>query len=390
MIARKLRKRLENTVSTHPVAVVAGPRQSGKTTLVKAVFPDYGYVSLEDPDTREFAQSDPLRFLDIHSRKVIFDEVQRAPKLLSHLQTIVDTDDAPGRFILAGLNNLRMMRYLAGSMGDRAALTTLLPLSLAELTDAEAVPATLEELLAIGGYPHIHRRGLNPKEWYGRYVSSFIEREVIKSVTFSHLERFKLFLRMCAARVGQPVNLSTLANDCGITHNTSRAWISILEDAYLVHLLRPYRRSFNKRLVKAPKLYFLDTGLLVYLLGIDRPADLVFHSARGSIFENWVLSELLKSRIHSGRESNLFFWRDYSGREVNFLADGSKEVIPIEVRSGKTENPEFFKGLQTWCDISGAERGDGWVVYGGDESWSRSRGRLVSWRRIGEHCRRIG
>lgn len=382
MIPRELEAALRLKAGTYPVVAVTGPRQSGKTTLVRAAFPEYAYVSLEDPDKRLFATTDPRRFLANLPGPAILDEIQRVPELTSYIQGIVDSEGRAGRFVITGSSNLLLLDQVSQSLAGRTALLTLLPFSTSELAGAGGPQERLENMLFAGFYPRIHHLGLPPGPWYRDYVSTYLEKDVRNVLNVSDVGRFHLFLKMCAARSGQLLNLSALGNDCGITHNTARSWLSVLEASYIVHQLRPHFVNFRKRLVKATKLYFLDPGLLCHLLEIDSPDQLTAHSSRGAIFEGWVVSELLKSRLHRDLEPRLHFWRDYKGREVDIIVGSPPNAVPVEVKSGSTVAQDFFKGLNYWSQLAGTSPHEGWVVYGGDEDQNRSDGRVLSWRSI--------
>ncbi len=378
-IPRSAESRLLEFAAGYPVLVVTGPRQSGKSTLVRHAFSDLSYVSLEDPDQREFADSDPRGFLARFHEGVILDEAQRCPALFSYIQTRVDERQQPGQFILTGSQQFGLLSGVTQSLAGRSALITLLPLAREELLRAGKASSNLDETLFQGAYPPIYDRALDPHPWYGNYVHTYLERDVRQLINIQDLGAFQRFLRLCAARTGQLLNLSSLANDCGITHNTAKAWISVLEASYIVHLLAPHHRNFSKRLVKTPKLYFLDIGLAVWLLGIQNLDQLSIHPQRGSLFESWVITELLKSRYNAGEMSNLYFWRDRSGHEVDVLIDHGTHLSPMEVKSGQTLNRDYFKGLEFWKKLAGEVAGQPWLVYGGNESQTRSGIRILPW-----------
>jgi len=382
MIRRELEQALREAAGKQPVVAVTGPRQSGKTTLVRNVFPDHDYVLLEDPDLRAFATQDPRRFLARYRAPVIIDEIQRVPELTSYLQGIVDSDESPGRYVITGSSNLMLLEQVSQSLAGRVSLLTLLPLSGLELWPVEA-PSSLEQMLWGGFFPRVHARALDPSRWYRDYVTTYLERDVRNTLKVSNLEQFHLFLRMCAARSGQLLNLTSLGNDCGITHNTARSWLSVLQASYIVHLLEPHHANMGKRLVKAPKLHFLDSGLLCHLLEIDRPEELITHSARGAVFEGWVVSELLKSLLNRDLPPRVRFWRDYAGHEVDVLLGGGSRLTPVEVKSGATVAPDFFKGLVFWARLADTKPEDGWVVFGGDDDQDRATGHVLSWRSVG-------
>jgi len=393
MFKRALAGKLKQLSTQYPVVSVTGPRQSGKTTLTRLVFPDYRYVSLEDPEQREFASRDPKGFLGGFKGGVILDEAQRAPHLFSYIQTIVDLEGKAGRFILTGSQQFLMLSKVSQSLAGRIALLRLHPLSLSELRGTtplapdrilqppRTVPpdVTLDKILFTGMYPRIHDRGLDAREWYGGYLRTYVERDVRDVLRIGDLSAFQNFVRLCAGRSGALLNLSSLAADCGITHPTARAWISVLEASSLITLLRPHFRNFSKRIIKTPKLYFLDCGLLCYLLRIRNEEDLASHPLRGSIFETFILSEMYKVFAHSGEEPPLYFWRDQTGHEVDLIVDFGRNLIPVEIKSAKTVAPDFFNGLKYWMSLKGNATRDGILVYGGEESQDREGIRVRAW-----------
>ena len=378
-IPRNAESRLKHFARGYPVLVVTGPRQSGKSTLVRHAFPDHPYVSLEDLDQREFAQTDPRGFLRRFSEGAILDEAQRCPELFSYLQTHVDERQRPGEFILTGSQQFGLLSGITQSLAGRAALLTLLPMTYDELRRAEKVGRSLDKVLFDGAFPPIFDRGLEPHLWYGNYVRTYLERDVRQLIKVQDLRAFQRFLKLCAGRTGQLLNLSSLAGDCGITHNTAKAWISVLEASYIVHLLPPHHRNFNKRLVKTPKLYFLDTGLAAWLLGIQNNAQLTTHVQRGALFETWVIGELLKARYNAGESSNLYFWRDRSGHEIDLLIDQGAYLLPLEIKSGQTINRDYFKGLDFWRKLAGETTGQAWLIYGGGTRQTRSDVSVLPW-----------
>lgn len=395
MIPRKLEAQLKQAAAQYPVVTLTGPRQSGKTTLIRAVFDDYDYVSLEDPEYRTFADEDPRAFLEQFGNRAVLDEVQRTPDLFSYIQTLVDSTDRPGQFILSGSQNFLLARTIGQTLAGRCAILHLLPFSLSELMgwddlpldeigsafppDRKKRPFDLDDCMFTGFYPRIHDKGLAPREWLRNYAQTYLERDVRDLVNVGDLEAFQRFMGLCAGRTGQLLNLSGLAADCGISHTTARRWLSVLEASFIVLRLQPHFRNFSKRLVKSPKLYFLDTGLLCHLLRIREPADLALHAARGAIFESFVVSELHKRALHAGREPDLYFWRDSAGNEVDLILDRGVRLIPVEIKSGKTIARDFFKGLHYWRKLAGSEDGPAALVYGGDRSYRRSGSCVYGW-----------
>ncbi len=395
MIRRLLESPLRQAARQYPVVTLTGPRQSGKTTLVRAAFPDHDYASLEDPDVRAFARDDPRGFLGQFAGPVILDEAQRVPDLFSYVQTIVDQEDRAGRFIISGSQNFLLLRSISQSLAGRSAIFHLLPFSLAELDGRRPLPfeklgrelpsgrrerpSGLLETLHRGFYPRIHDKGLEPQGWYAGYYQAYVERDVREIVNVGDLESFGRFVRLCAGRNGQLLNLVSLANDCGVTHTTARRWLSILEASFLVLLLRPHHANFGKRLIKTPKLYFLDTGLLCYLLRVRSPDDLRAHASRGPVFESFVLSELLKNALHQGREPDLYFWRDSTGHEIDVLLERGRELVAVETKSAETVADDFFAGIDFWRKLVDDPAAPAALVYGGERSFRRRGVTVYGW-----------
>ena len=382
MFSRDIESTLSSLLQGFPVVTITGPRQSGKTTLARALFSGKPYASLEDIDQREFAEADPRGFLAQFPDGAVFDEAQRAPHLFSYLQTLVDQDKRRGLFVLTGSQQFQLLSHITQSLAGRVAMLPLLPFSLGELQDAKRAPRDLSELLFTGLYPPIYDRALEPGIWYSNYVASYLERDVRQMVNVRQLGLFQRFLRMCAARTGQLINLSALANDCGITHNTAKAWLTVLEASYIVHLLMPHHRNFSKRLVKTPKLYFLDSGLAAWLMGIQTPKQIDTHAQRGALFETWVVGELLKQRYNRALSSNLYFWRDRTGREVDVIAEQGDALIPIEIKAGQTISADWFSALDQWRTLAGKEAGKPHLIYGGDRTQNRTGCKVIPWTRV--------
>lgn len=379
MITRTMENRLAYLSGKYPAVSVIGPRQSGKTTLVRATFPDKQYVSLEDHDNREFALSDPRGFLATYPRGPIIDEIQRVPQLFSYLQTNIDQEYSFGRYILTGSNNYLLQEQLSQTLAGRVAILKLLPLSLEELNNAAFPINNYEEYLFQGFYPRIYDQNLEPEIWYQNYIQTYVERDVRLIKNISDLSFFQKFIRLCAGRTGQLLNLSALGNDCGISHNTARTWLSILESSFIVFLLQPHHENFNKRLVKQPKIYFYDPGLAASLLGIESKAQLITHYLKGGLFENTVILELLKYRLNRGLLPHLYFWRDNKGSEIDCLIEHENKLIPVEIKAGRTIAPDFFKGLKYWVNLADQKSGPPYLIYGGNESQERSQARVVPW-----------
>ena len=385
MIIRDAEQTIRSLLKGFPVLTLTGPRQSGKTTLARAIFSDRPYATLEDPDTRLAAQDDPRSFLERFPDGAVLDEVQRCPHLLSYLQAIVDYDRRIGRYLLTGSQQFGLMSGITQSLAGRTAFVELLPFSLAELTRAGKIPTSVDDMLLTGCYPPLYDRDVPPSAWFGAYVTAYVERDVRQMLKIQELETFQRFVRLCAGRIGQLLNLSSLATECGITHNTAKAWISVLEASYLVFLLRPHHANFNKRLVKMPKLYFYDVGLVSWLLGIRTSEHMTTHPLRGAIFENFVIAELAKSRLNKGERPQMYFWRDSNGNEIDVIVDQGTRLMPIEIKSGKTLTGEAFAGLNKWRDLAGDAVTEPTVMYGGTDNYSRNGIRVVGWDKVGNY-----
>lgn len=384
LFARDAEVTLFSKAQCYPVLAITGPRQAGKSTLAKKLFPHKPYCSLEDLDNRQFATDDPRRFLAQFPQGAVLDEVQHCPELFSYLQTLVDTKQTMGLFVLTGSQQFSLMANLAQSLAGRVGIVQLLPFALTELQHEQCVPESIEQLLFQGGYPVIYDRNIAPQQWLSDYVMTYVERDIRQFIQVQDLRSFHRFLQMCAARTGQLLNLSSLASDCGITHNTAKAWLSVLEASYIIFLLSPHHRNFNKRLIKSPKLYFYDTGLACFLAGIQNSEQLVTHPMRGALFETWTLSELMKRRFNQGLMSNLYFWRDSQGHEVDVLIDQGDRLIPIEIKAGKTLVSDYFDGLKYWLTLSQEADVLPWLIYAGDQSQERSLAKVLSWRDIAQ------
>ena len=394
MFKRTLSAKLSALAKKFPVISIMGPRQAGKTTLSREVFEDHDYVSLEDPNEREFALADPKGFLRRFPSGVILDEIQRAPDLLSYIQGIVDREDSPGRFILTGSQQFHVMEKVSQTLAGRTAIVYLLPLSLSELLGQPSPdpyeinilpekrkipPFSLEEILYKGLYPRIHDRGLEPHDWLSAYYRTYVERDVRDVANIGNLDAFQRFVRLCAGRTGQLLNLSSLSSDCGISHTTARNWISILQAGFIIHILPPHHANFSKRIIKSSKIYFLDTGLLCYLLRIRKPEDISVYPVKGAIFETFVFAEIYKAFAHTAEVPPLYFWRDRTGHEVDIVIDIGKTLVPIEIKSAETIDSSFFDGLNYYISLGVPVSKAGVLVHGGDALYRRENFVIRPW-----------
>lgn len=376
MIARTLATRLLALFQKFQVVTITGPRQSGKTTLVRATFPALPYVSLEDPDMRLFALNDPRGFLANYPTGAILDEIQNAPDLFSYLQRIVD-ENRQIQFVLTGSSNFLLMEKISQTLAGRTAILHLLPFSLAEL---EPGAEPYEDVIFKGRYPRIYDRDIDPTDFYPAYIQTYVEKDVRLIKNIGDSNAFIQFIRLCAGRVGQLLNYASLANDAGISPNTAKSWFAILESSYILYRLQPYHRNFSKRLVKSPKLYFYDTGVACSLLGVRAASQVNLHYLKGALFENLIVNEFVKRNFHRGDNRQPYFWQDNNGREIDCLLADGEQVVPVEIKAGKTLSMNYFDNLKQWRSLAGLPDDQGYVVYGGDQSLQTSVGHLISWR----------
>lgn len=376
MIARTLATRLLALSQKFQVVTITGPRQSGKTTLVRATFPALPYVSLEDPDMRLFALNDPRGFLANYPTGAILDEIQNAPDLFSYLQRIVD-ENRQIQFVLTGSSNFLLMEKISQTLAGRTAILHLLPFSLAEL---EPGAEPYEDVIFKGRYPRIYDRDIDPTDFYPAYIQTYVEKDVRLIKNIGDSNAFIQFIRLCAGRVGQLLNYASLANDAGISPNTAKSWFAILESSYILYRLQPYHRNFSKRLVKSPKLYFYDTGVACSLLGVRAASQVNLHYLKGALFENLIVNEFVKRNFHRGDSRQPYFWQDNNGREIDCLLADGEQVVPVEIKAGKTLSMNYFDNLKQWRSLAGLPDDQGYVVYGGDQSLQTSVGHLISWR----------
>ena len=385
LFPRDLSGTLQRMALQFPVVAVTGPRQSGKTTLVRQVFGDKPYVSLEDPVELGFAQTDPRGFLQRFAQGAIFDEAQRWPGLFSHLQGMVDIDRAPGRFVLTGSQQFGLMAGVTQSLAGRVGLARLLPLALSELK--LGISGDLHTHLWRGAYPALWQTELTTlqaNDWFGSYVLTYVERDVRQLLQVQNLSAFQRFVRLCAGRSGTLLNLVSLATDAGISHTTARQWLSVLQTSELIFLLPPYHRNFGKRLVKTPKLYFADTGLAAWLVGIRDPQLLALHPMRGALFETWVLNEFRKFRLNRGLPADLYFWRDNNGLEADLVFEADDGLQCVEIKSSQTITPDLVRAGQRASRFVTGPAPAPWLIHGAPENYTREGVRCISWQRFAE------
>ncbi|MBL7776571.1 MAG: ATP-binding protein [Saprospiraceae bacterium] len=380
MIPRLLSDKIRQLAGKMPVISITGPRQSGKTVLAQQLFPQYQYVNLENLEQRVFAQNDPSGFIRSFTGGVIIDEVQYAPDLFSYIQVRVDETRRNGEFVLTGSQNFQLSAHLSQSLAGRAVNAYLLPFSMEELEPAGWLPADYESLLFQGGYPRIYDQQVEPPDFYPSYIENYLERDIRQLIQVADLGKFQSFIRLCAARTGQLFNQSAIAVEAGVDANTVKRWLSILETSFIAFRLPPYFRNYNKRLLKTPKLYFYHTGLLCSLLGIRAPEQLHQHFLKGALFENFIIVETLKQFHHRGIRPLCYYWRDNTGNEIDLLIEDGARLFPVEIKSGRTIQPDFFKNLDFFHKISGNPPEQGWVIYGGQDRQARSNGTVRGWR----------
>ena len=384
MFIRTLAQPLKEFATKYPSLAILGPRQSGKSTLSKNVFPDYAYLSFEDRSIRERAALDPKGFLESYNQApgLIFDEFQRQPEILSYIQLAIDNKYQPGRFILTGSQNFLMNEKISQSLAGRVAILTLMPLSIAELAGNKLLQNSIEDVLFTGGYPRIYDQKLNPVIWYSDYIETYVEKDIKQLTNIADLELFRKFVALCAGRVGQTLDLTSLSNDCGISVPTVRRWLSLLQSSYIIFLLQPYYKNFGKRKTKSPKLYFYDTGLACSFLNIEKPAQLANHYLRGGLFESFIISEIIKFLYNTGRRPKIYFWQEAGRTEIDCIIEKADEFIAIEIKASATSSKDFFKGLEIWNQIAQCDSKNNFVVYTGKETERWPGGMFINWQQL--------
>ena len=390
-IKRALSHSLIEAASEFPVVSIMGPRQSGKTTLAQTAFPNHAYISLEDFDIRTLAQTDPRKFLTDYPTEsgIILDEIQHVPMLLSYMQTIVDREKKNGYFIVTGSQNFLVDQSITQTLAGRMAVLTLLPLSLQELTEASLLPEKIDNLIYTGFYPKAHATNTSIDRLYSNYIRLYVERDVRQIKNVADLNTFQRFMRICAGRTGQLLNLTSLGNDCGVNQGTIKAWISLLEASYVIFLLHPYYKNFGKRLIKTPKLYFIDTGIACSLLQIRSEKELSTHYLRGNLVESMIIADLLKQQYNNEEQPSLYFWRDTAHHEIDCIIDKAGHTIPVEIKAGQTVVSDFFKELQYWEKTTENQQSPKYLVYGGTENQNWPHAQVISWKTAGSLIKKL-
>jgi len=380
MIPRKMEKALLQRAEFYPAVFVTGPRQSGKTTLLKHSFPGHRFVTLEDPDLRVYATDDPRGFLNSLGEKAIIDEAQNVPEIFSYLQGMIDSSSGTGKYILSGSQNFLLMERISQTLAGRVGILNLLPFSYGEISTATTLAAKTNDWIFTGGYPRIYDQNINPQIFYSDHTNTYVERDVRSLKSIVDINTFTRFIRLCAGRIGQLVNHSKLASDAGISAATARDWLSILEASYIAYFVQPYYKSTNRRLIKAPKLYFTDTGLACYLLGIRDSTQIEFHHLRGSLFENIIMNEYVKNQYNLGMQPNLYFWRDSNNTEVDMLFEKDNEITLAEIKASETLQSRSFRALTSVAEHLEVDPSKRFVIYDGPNHLSGEKGVVLPWR----------
>jgi len=382
MIQRELENKIKYLKGKFPILTLTGPRQTGKTTLLKHIYKDIPYVSLEDLDIRNIAKTDPKGFLENYPNGAVIDEIQNVPELFSYLQGVVDSKDI--HFAISGSQNFQVIEKITQSLAGRTAMLKLLPFSYSEMTNNNNFQfKNYEEIVFKGCYPRIYDKNINPEDFYPNYISTYIEKDVRQIKNIENLNSFNTFLKLCAGRTGQLLNIQSLATDAGISPNTAKSWLSILEASYIIYLFRPHYKNFNKRLIKSPKLYFYDTGLACNLLNIENKNQLTTHYLKGGLFENYVINEFLKRKFNQGKKSNLYFWQSKEKKEIDILVENASQLLPFEIKSSKTKSSNLLNNLHYWKKLNQLENSETLnVIYGGNDDMMTSKGNYISWRNI--------
>lgn len=377
-IARAIEAEILRASKSYHVLSLLGPRQSGKTTLSRFLFPQFKYINLEHPETRQLALADPKALLSANGPLIVFDEIQRVPELLSYIQVLVDEENSKWRFIITGSQSLEISKKISQTLAGRTRIFKILPLTLTELQTAKLSKDSLDEQMLYGCYPRIYSESLDPSTWLSSYFETYVEKDVRQLMNIKEMDEFNRFIRLCAGRIGQLVNYSQLGNEAGVTQPTAQSWLGLLRATFVLFTLAPHHKNFNKQVIKTPKLYFYDTGLLCYLLRIKTTDQLFSHPLRGQIFENLIVAEYTKTFFNQGEESPLYFWRDKKGHEVDLILDQGNMLFPIEIKSSTTFNEDFLKNIHFFNSLQKTESGR--CVYGGENPLSLKGIEVVPWK----------
>lgn len=379
MIARQLENEILQLKNEFPIIAILGPRQSGKTTISKNLFPDYKYITLEDIDTREYASNDPRGFLETYATNIIFDEIQRVPELMSYLQSHVDKMNENGKIIITGSHNFLLMEQISQSLAGRVGITKLLPFSYKEISHLDM---NIEELIFKGSYPRIYDQNIRPSVFYKNYIATYIEKDIRQIKQITKIDDFYKFIKILAGRTGQELNTNSLGDECGVSHNTIKEWVSVLEASFLIYKLKPYHKNYNKRIVKNPKIYFTDTGLVCNLLGIRKQEEIDYHFLKGSLFETFVINEFIKSNFNYGENFNIYYWRDNHKKEIDLILESGINQYAFEIKSSKTIHEKFFDTLKYWENLSQNDKKHMYLIYGGKENYIRNEFNVLSWNNL--------
>ena len=383
LIERTITSKLLQLLKSFPAVTLTGCRQCGKSTLLKHLLPDYTYISLEDLDIRQIAKEDPRHFISIYSKNVIIDEIQQVPELLSYLQTHIDLVNESGMYVLTGSHNLLLMQSITQSLAGRTALLSLAPFSVSELRSENLLPDTTNKILFKGSFPRIYDKQIEPEDFYPSYIKTYIDRDVRILRNITDYSAFTRFLKLCAGRCSQILNVTALAEDAGITRKTADAWLSVLEASYIIYMLKPYYKNFGKRIIKNPKIYFYDTGLVSSLLGITNSEQIETFYMQGALFENFIVSELLKRRLFAGKSDELYFWRDSNGLEIDVIEEDGLELKAYEIKASETMNTAFFSNIKKVKEIASLKTENTAVIYSGKSlPATENCGAYVCWKEI--------